>query len=266
MDLKNNDILLKMKEQMVQDIKVEVKDIDINKQIKEVRIEINTDNKNLHNDIDKGIVMNKINYNKYNQEAKKSQRMQIWYVNLGKKNGSVQGGMRPCLISSNSINNQFATIRNVFPITSQDKNNIPVHVSIEGYGLEEKSTILTEQITTIDVRYDLMYYVGTIDELLMKKVDNARNIQLGDMVEKTPLERLSQNIQNVINDKLEDIRSIERTICTIINPDEYLKSNLYGQRECYLASLERICKKYNLDYHDYYTMYKREKEDDKIVI
>jgi hypothetical protein len=107
----------------------------------------------------------------------------------------------------------------------------------------------------------------------MDKVEEAIRIQNARLKPKTPLEKLSQNAQDLIYDKLDDIRSIERTICNIINDDENddeslknLKDNLYGQRECYLASLERICKKYDLDYRDYYTMYKKEKPNERIVV
>jgi hypothetical protein len=36
------------------------------------------------------------------------------------------------------------------------------------------------------------------------------------------------------------------------------------EREAYLLSLQRICDKYNIDYRDYYVMYK--KEDERIVV
>jgi mRNA interferase MazF len=216
--------------------------------------------KSVHSNFEKEIAVNNINEHK---EIRKPKRREIWYVNFGQKKGNLQSNIRPCLVSSNELSNLYSNIINVFPITSKlNKAKIPVHVEIENFGLKEKSLILTEQITTIDIRYDLLYYIGTVDELTMKKVDVARNIQLGDLKPKSPLERLDKSIQNIINEKLEDIKSVERTITNIKR--ESLVKHLMDEREANLLSLERICKKYNLDYKDYYVMYR--KEEEKIVI
>jgi mRNA interferase MazF len=198
-----------------------------------------------------------------NSETKKPQRREIWMVNFGQRKGSLQSGIRPCIISSNPVNNQFASIRNVFPITSKINKKLPVHVELdESCGLQEKSLVLTEQITTIDIRYDLLYYVGTVDDEIMERVDKAKNIQLGDLKPKTALERLDKTAQNMINEKLEDIRSVERTISNIKR--ETLIKHLMDEREAYLLSLQRICNKYGLDYKDYYVMYR--KEEERIVV
>jgi len=266
LDLKNNDILQMFKEQMVQEVKVEVKNIDEGKQIKQVKIEINTNDENLHSNIDKGVVINKTNYNR---PEIKPQRREIWYVDLGKRNGSCQSYKRPFLITSNPVNNRYSTTVNGFPITSQvnSKADIPVHVKINGCGLKEESLVLAEQITTIDIRYDLRDYVGTVDELLMKKVDKARNIQLGDMQRKNTLERLDIEMQKYIINNFKMINTYEITIETMkinnvsseaIDLIEDQKFREENGLKCYCDD-NRLS--YDILYNDYKNMMKDKEED-----
>lgn len=238
--------------------KVEVKDISIDKQIKQVKIEVNTNDKNVHSNINENVVVSKINYNK--EEVKRAKRCEIWYVNLPQRKGSIQSGIRPFLVTSNPINNRFSTIVNGFPITSKvsSKPNIPVHIEIENFGLDEKSLVLTEQITTIDIRYDLMYYVGTVDEITMKRIDNARNVQLGDMIEKTQLDKLHYKLRNNIEEKLEAIQDIEKVIAR--TKSESLVNKLLSERGDLLYLLQIFCEDNNLNYRDFYVMYKKEKD------
>ena len=42
-------------------------------------------------------------------------------VNLGVGKGSIQGGIRPVVIISNSMNNKFSPTVNVLPVTSRAK-------------------------------------------------------------------------------------------------------------------------------------------------
>ena len=59
---------------------------------------------------------------------------EIRYVNFGDENKCLQGGIRPALISQNSMGCKFSPIINVIPLTSRvDKvknKNLPTHVFI----------------------------------------------------------------------------------------------------------------------------------------
>lgn len=103
-------------------------------------------------------------------------RGEIFNVDFGKGNGSVQGGVRPAIIISNNKNNKFSSTINVAPITKQDKTKIPSHVSIEGCGLKYPSTILIEQTITIN-KSDLKEFIGYCDVDTLKQLNNAINIQ-----------------------------------------------------------------------------------------
>lgn len=92
----------------------------------------------------------------------------IVYADLGKGEGSEQGGIRPCLILQNDIGNKFGPTVIVAAITSEIKNtNLPTHIVIENYkevGLTSRSMIMFEQIRTIDKkRIDLSKPFGHID-------------------------------------------------------------------------------------------------------
>ena len=107
-------------------------------------------------------------------------RGDIFYADLKDATGSEQAGIRPVLIIQNNIGNKFSNTVIALPITSKIKNNIPTHVSIQGfkYGLEKNSVILAEQVRTLDKKR-LKQKVGSIDDNTLEKVKKAIEISLG---------------------------------------------------------------------------------------
>lgn len=108
-------------------------------------------------------------------------RGDIFYADLNPVVGSEQGGTRPVLVIQNDIGNQYSPTTIVAAITSQlDKAKLPTHVELakDICGLEKNSVALLEQIRTIDKRR-LQDKVSTLDEPLMRKVDEALIISLG---------------------------------------------------------------------------------------
>ncbi len=107
----------------------------------------------------------------------KISRGEIYMADLGVGLGSVQGGTRPVVIVSNSLNNKFSPTVNVLPITSQTKNSIPVHVNIGiESGLPKESTVLVEQILTVDKR-KLTKQLGNCTREIMGKIAKAIILQ-----------------------------------------------------------------------------------------
>lgn len=97
-------------------------------------------------------------------------RGEIYWVDLGNRNGSIQGGKRPVVVISNPLNNKFSPTINVLPITSQSKAIIPVHVSIgQECGLATKSIVLTEQMSTIN-KTQLLKKVGECTKGIMREI------------------------------------------------------------------------------------------------
>jgi mRNA interferase MazF len=213
--------------------------------------------KPVHSDINhKDVTINKMNNN--NREMRKPQRRELWYVNLGNPVGSLQKGVRPCLVDSNDVNNKFSNIVNVFPLTSSmTKARIPVHIEVQGYGLKEKSIILIEQGVPIDIRYQLISYIGTVDNEVMKKVDKARNIQHGDLQPKTSLERLPLESKNYILNKLKFIEKAKGSIefYKSINGDIYSINLAEDEKFREENALQSYCDYNQLDFNEIYNNY-----------
>lgn len=109
------------------------------------------------------------------------QRGDIYYADLRPVTGSEQGGVRPVIVLQNNIGNRFSPTVIVAAITSKyDKNHLPTHILIDGqaYGLRQNSTILLEQMRTLD-RRRLREYIGKLDDSMMRKVDYALAISIG---------------------------------------------------------------------------------------
>ena len=82
---------------------------------------------------------------------KEIKRGEIYAVDFGTGFGSEQGGTRPSLILQNDIGNRHSPTTIVAAITGRKtKAALPTHVKIMAKGLKTESTVLLEQIRTID--------------------------------------------------------------------------------------------------------------------
>lgn len=105
----------------------------------------------------------------------------IWMCKLPSKTGSVQNGFRPVLIISNNKNNHHSTVLNIIPLTTKmNKRSLPCHVEIwdyKKYGLTAPSTIMVEQVTTVQ-KNNLLYKMGEITDLdMLMRICRAMEIQ-----------------------------------------------------------------------------------------
>ena len=109
-------------------------------------------------------------------------RGDIYLADLGNGIGSEQHGVRPVLVVQNNKGNHFSPTVTVLPITTKihKSKGLPTHVIIsDKYGLEQRSSIMAEQIVTID-RSRFFTYLGSIsDKEMDKDVNKAIRIQLG---------------------------------------------------------------------------------------
>lgn len=108
-------------------------------------------------------------------------RGDIFFANLEPIRGREQGGIRPVLIIQNNISNKYSPITIIAAITSKNfEKGYPTNIFIskESSKLKKDSTILLNQIRTIDKRR-LIKKIGSLDFLIMKKVDMALKISLG---------------------------------------------------------------------------------------
>lgn len=108
-------------------------------------------------------------------------RLEVWVADLGKREGSEQGGIRPICILQNDIGNRYAPTVLVAPMTtSKTKKRMPTHVNLKAseVGLEDDSTVLVEQMVTID-KTKLMFKATEIPKNMAWMIDRAYMIQGG---------------------------------------------------------------------------------------
>lgn len=106
----------------------------------------------------------------------------LWMCDLGKNEAGVQSGYRPVFIVSNDKNNMYSSTVNVIPLTTKiNKRNLPIHIQVwdyEKYGLDAPSTIMVEQITTVNMN-NLDRKIGQIDDTeLLTKILLAMETQM----------------------------------------------------------------------------------------
>jgi mRNA-degrading endonuclease toxin of MazEF toxin-antitoxin module len=127
-------------------------------------------------------------------------RGDIFYADLGSGEGVVVKGKRPVIIIQNDIGNQYAPTVVVAAITSNlTRAKLPTHFAILSgeSGLPVDSVILLDQIFTLD-KNKLIKRIGTVNDAVLKKIDNALSISLG-----LNIVTVSLKIQELENYKLQ---------------------------------------------------------------
>jgi len=108
-------------------------------------------------------------------------RGEIYMADLDPVVGSEQGSRRPVLIIQNDVGNQYSPTTIVAAISSQlSPKTYPTEVRVKAGsgGLSQDSTVLMNQIKTIDKRR-LENRLGELNMAMMRKVDETIKISLG---------------------------------------------------------------------------------------
>ena len=185
-------------------------------------------------------------------------RGDIFYAKLNGV-GSVQCKIRPVMVLSNNLNKKYAPTLQVCPLTSQLKNNLPIHFDLEGFGLNKKSTFLGEQLTIIDKTQLVSDKIGSVDEFTLRRAEKAISIQLSmnhvDGVKDSLLYmKMDKQLKKEIIKLLKSIRNLEELISNKDTSELFVKIAL-REREEELNKLEFICKSNGLNYNDFYDRY-----------
>ena len=105
--------------------------------------------------------------------TKEVKRGEIYYADLSPVVGSEQSGIRPVLIIQNDRDNERSPTTIVAAITSsKTQATLPTHVTFTAECLPYESTVLLEQIRTID-KSRLDEHIGRLDKNTMGAVDKA---------------------------------------------------------------------------------------------
>ncbi|MEK6915520.1 MAG: type II toxin-antitoxin system PemK/MazF family toxin [Nanoarchaeota archaeon] len=108
-------------------------------------------------------------------------RGEIVLADLEPIRGSEQGGIRPCLVIQNNLGNLYSSTTIIAPITSKifsKEFSTNVLLSKKDSGLEKESTIMLNQIKTID-KSRIIKIISTLDMEIMNRIDLAIKISLG---------------------------------------------------------------------------------------
>ncbi|MEK4006415.1 type II toxin-antitoxin system PemK/MazF family toxin [Paenibacillus sp. FSL H3-0333] len=108
-------------------------------------------------------------------------RYDMFLVDLGESNGSVQRGTRPAVVISNDTGNKYSSVVVVSPVTSSaTKSKLPthVHMSAADTGVAKDSIIQFEQHITVP-KSNLKYKLFTLPQNYHSELDRALMISLG---------------------------------------------------------------------------------------
>jgi mRNA interferase MazF len=108
-------------------------------------------------------------------------RGEIVIVNLNPVIGSEQGKTRPALIIQNDVGNKYSPLTIIAPITIKiysQEYPTNVQISKKESKLKEESTILLNQIRTVDKRR-IVKKISTLDNSVLAKIDLAIKASLG---------------------------------------------------------------------------------------
>jgi mRNA interferase MazF len=108
------------------------------------------------------------------------QRGEIWLADLGMTVGSEESGRRPVIIIQNDIGNEYSPTVIIAAVTARQKKFMPTHVRLPRHDnrLRRESTILTEQLRTID-RARLIKPLGRLTAEELAKADDALGVSIG---------------------------------------------------------------------------------------
>jgi len=104
----------------------------------------------------------------------------IYEVNLDPVVGAETGKLRPALVVSNDINNEFSQTVTILPITSRPAGKqypFDVHILKGTAGLTADSRIKANQVRTVDKRR-LFSYRGSLSSEYLAQVEKAMKIHL----------------------------------------------------------------------------------------
>lgn len=156
-------------------------------------------------------------------------RGDIWLTKLKESYEFVLKEEHPVVILSNWKACNKSDLIQIVPITSKDKINIPAHVAIGmEYGLDTESTILCEQIQTIN-KDALLHKIGYCDTNKIDEIQEALNAQLGFTNE------LKLDVFEEIKEKINDIEELNRYL------EKDYSIEIIRERDLIIKCLTKFC-------------------------
>lgn len=107
-------------------------------------------------------------------------RGEIYLVDWSPGRGSEQTGSRPAIVLQNDTGNKFSSTTIVAAVTTASGKTYPfqVYLKPEECGLDKSSTVLLEQILTVDKRR-LVKKIGQVSTEKLYEIEKAVHNSLG---------------------------------------------------------------------------------------
>lgn len=107
-------------------------------------------------------------------------RGNIYLVDLNPIVGAEIGKVRPAIVISNDINNNYSDTISIIPVTSSIGKIYPFEVLIPSnvFGLDKDSKAKVSQIRTVDKKR-VIKEIGVLTKELIKEIEKAILIHLG---------------------------------------------------------------------------------------
>ena len=109
-------------------------------------------------------------------------RGQIWLVDFNRKNEKEISKIRPALVVSNDIQNEFDEQIIMGPFTTDEIDEIADYEvfvkNTKETGLDKPSKVLLQRIKAVEKELRLIDYLGTVDKKTMEKVKEGLKVVL----------------------------------------------------------------------------------------
>lgn len=187
-------------------------------------------------------------------------RGQVYYADLRPVVGCEQGGIRPCVIIQNDAGNQYSSTVIVAAMTTKDKKELPTHIAVsaEDYCLDSNTTILLEQLRTID-KSRLQNFVGRLSDGTMRRVDEALHISLALNKEEREVEKMAEMI-HIGNSDISIKEYKGKRVVTFKDIDEVHNRSAGTANKRFLDN-----KKHFIDGEDFFTVSNSEIRKSRII-
>lgn len=133
-------------------------------------------------------------------------RGEIYYISHHNATGDEIGKARPGVIVSNDALNKTSNVVEVVYLTTQDKKDLPTHVTIEATG--RRSTALCEQINAVSV-LRVGDYCGTCSEEEMDDINHALRVSLDLARFRVPREVKALRVTKEERRLVEELRRVQ---------------------------------------------------------
>lgn len=165
----------------------------------------------------------------------------VYWANLGETKGSIQGKIRPFLVTSNWRCNKNSPVITGVALTSQlHKKTIPTHAVIStACGVSSESIALCEQVMPLN-KSDLISKIGYCTKEEMIEVEKAIQIQNGIDIKDERIEKIFDI--SIVRELVSSIEELDEFINKWDNPQ--LKP-IKRSRLTLLDQLKKYCSDFN---------------------